>query len=103
MVVRLNVFRRGITHTEEILTAEAELFMFVKFVAEGSSSDRRYILMGQFGNRGGFGGGNYNRGPVEKHKAVCSDCKKECEVPFKPTEGRTVFCKECYPKHSKKF
>ncbi|HVO77952.1 MAG TPA: CxxC-x17-CxxC domain-containing protein, partial [Methanomassiliicoccales archaeon] len=20
------------------------------------------------------------------HKAVCSDCKKECEVPFKPTE-----------------
>lgn len=31
-------------------------------------------------------------------KAVCSDCGKECEVPFKPVEGRPVFCKECYMK-----
>ena len=38
---------------------------------------------------------------VEKHKAVCADCKQDCEVPFKPTEGRPVFCRECYPKHRK--
>jgi len=35
----------------------------------------------------------------EMHKAVCADCKKECEVPFKPTEGRAVYCRDCYRKH----
>jgi len=33
------------------------------------------------------------------HKATCDDCGKECEVPFKPTEGRPVYCRECYKKH----
>jgi CxxC-x17-CxxC domain-containing protein len=35
----------------------------------------------------------------EMHKAVCADCGKECEVPFKPTEGRPVYCRDCYSKH----
>ena len=47
-----------------------------------------------FDNRGG----GFDRGPREMHKAVCSECKKECEVPFKPTEGKPVFCKECFAK-----
>ena len=38
-------------------------------------------------------------GPREMHKAVCADCKKECEVPFEPKEGRPVYCRECYSKH----
>lgn len=46
------------------------------------------------------GGGDFNRGPREQHKAVCSDCKKETTVPFKPTEGRPVYCRDCFPKHS---
>ena len=37
-------------------------------------------------------------GPIEMHKAICSECGKECEVPFVPTEGRPVYCKECYAK-----
>ena len=51
--------------------------------------------------RGGFGRGprrDFNRGPREMHKAICSECGKECEVPFKPTEGKPVFCKECFAK-----
>lgn len=32
------------------------------------------------------------------HKAVCADCSKECEVPFKPTGNRPVYCKECFAK-----
>jgi CxxC-x17-CxxC domain-containing protein len=35
----------------------------------------------------------------EMHKAVCADCGKECEVPFKPIEGRSVYCRDCYQKH----
>jgi CxxC-x17-CxxC domain-containing protein len=29
-------------------------------------------------------------------KAICADCHKECEVPFKPTGDRPVYCKECF-------
>lgn len=32
------------------------------------------------------------------HKAVCAECKKECEVPFKPTGDRPVYCKDCFAK-----
>ncbi|HLD13026.1 MAG TPA: CxxC-x17-CxxC domain-containing protein [Candidatus Nanoarchaeia archaeon] len=39
-----------------------------------------------------------NMGPRETHKAVCSKCNNECEVPFKPQEGRPVYCKDCYKK-----
>jgi len=39
---------------------------------------------------------SFNR---EMHKAVCADCGKECEVPFQPTEGRPVYCRDCYRKH----
>ena len=53
--------------------------------------------MGFQGGQGGRGG--YDRGPREMHKAVCADCKKECEVPFKPREDRPVYCKECFSKH----
>jgi CxxC-x17-CxxC domain-containing protein len=53
-----------------------------------------------FGERseGGFRG---SFGPREMHKAVCADCGKECEVPFKPTEGKPVYCRDCYSKHRK--
>jgi CxxC-x17-CxxC domain-containing protein len=41
-------------------------------------------------------------GPVQRekvmHKAVCADCRKDCEVPFQPKEDRPVYCKECFSK-----
>ncbi len=30
------------------------------------------------------------------YEAVCADCHKLCEVPFKPSEDRAVYCKECF-------
>ena len=42
---------------------------------------------------------SFDRGPREMHKTTCSDCGKECEVPFKPTDGRPVYCNECFAKH----
>lgn len=32
------------------------------------------------------------------HKAICAECKQECEVPFRPTGERPVYCKECFSK-----
>ncbi len=32
------------------------------------------------------------------YKAICADCNKECEVPFRPSGDRPVYCKECFSK-----
>ena len=37
-----------------------------------------------------------DRGPVEMHKAICDNCGKECEVPFRPTGGKPVYCSNCF-------
>lgn len=29
-------------------------------------------------------------------KVVCADCGNECEVPFKPSGDRPVYCRECF-------
>ena len=55
---------------------------------------------GGYGGRGG-GRGGFDRGSRDMHKATCSDCGQECEVPFKPTEGRPVYCRNCFQKHRK--
>ena len=54
-----------------------------------------------YGDRGPRGSGSFDRGPREMHKATCADCGQECEVPFKPAEGRPVYCRDCYQKHKK--
>ena len=30
------------------------------------------------------------------YKAICADCHMECEVPFKPSADRPVYCKKCF-------
>ncbi len=53
------------------------------------------------GYRGNSGGGGFNSnfgGPREMHEATCSECGAACKVPFKPIEGKPVFCRDCYSK-----
>lgn len=53
-----------------------------------------------FGDRGrGFGGGfGRDSGRREMFNATCSNCGKECQVPFRPTNGKPVYCSECFEK-----
>ena len=37
-------------------------------------------------------------GPITKYKAICSKCGKSCEVPFRPVNGKPVFCRDCFVK-----
>lgn len=30
------------------------------------------------------------------HQAVCDNCRKSCEVPFRPTSGKPIFCSDCF-------
>jgi CxxC-x17-CxxC domain-containing protein len=39
-----------------------------------------------------------NRGTdrITLHKTICSKCGKSCEVPFRPTGSKPVFCRDCF-------
>ncbi|MHB8584210.1 MAG: CxxC-x17-CxxC domain-containing protein [Thermoplasmatota archaeon] len=39
-------------------------------------------------------------GPREMFPAVCSDCGQQTTVPFQPTEGRPVYCRDCFAKRN---
>lgn len=69
--------------------------------------------MGNFergGNKGGFRGGDRGGKPnfqkkswgndrgadMPMHKATCSECSRSCEVPFRPTGEKPVFCRDCF-------
>ena len=45
-----------------------------------------------------YGGGDFPRrsGRREMHKAVCSECGKDCEVPFRPSGDKPIFCSDCF-------
>lgn len=49
---------------------------------------------GYGGGGGGYGGAS--RGPREMFAATCSNCGKEAMVPFRPTNGKPVYCNECF-------
>ena len=59
---------------------------------------------GNGGGRPSFGGGRpsfggnrgVDRGPVTMHKAVCDECHKTCEVPFRPSQDKPVYCNDCF-------
>jgi CxxC-x17-CxxC domain-containing protein len=50
------------------------------------------------GGYGGGGGGSYGRGPREMHDAVCAQCGKDTQVPFRPSGDRPVYCSDCFSK-----
>lgn len=55
---------------------------------------------------GGGGGGGYSRGGGGSYggdggqrtlyPATCSECGKDTEVPFNPSPGKPVYCRECF-------
>jgi CxxC-x17-CxxC domain-containing protein len=49
---------------------------------------------GDRGGRPSFGGRDDRS--VSLHRVNCDECDKSCEVPFKPTHGKPVFCDDCF-------
>ncbi len=53
---------------------------------------------------GGFGGGRRDFGgrsnDREMFDAVCNNCGRNCQVPFKPTGSRPVLCSDCFEKEN---
>lgn len=52
-------------------------------------------------DRGSFGRGGDRRSRggdsrPEMHRATCAECGASCEVPFRPTGGKPVYCSNCF-------
>ncbi|MFC1901724.1 CxxC-x17-CxxC domain-containing protein [Chloroflexota bacterium] len=46
-----------------------------------------------------YGNSSYGYTPRRQlFPAVCADCGKATEVPFEPSQGRPVYCSDCYRK-----
>jgi CxxC-x17-CxxC domain-containing protein len=52
---------------------------------------------GHSSGRSGFGHRDRDDKP-QMFKAVCDDCGAPCEVPFRPSGTRPVFCRPCFEK-----
>lgn len=55
------------------------------------------------GNKFGASRGDRNdrdsrdsRSSMTMHQATCADCGKKCEVPFRPSGDRPVYCSDCF-------
>lgn len=62
----------------------------------GRSSDRDSDRSRDFGRSGrresSFGS------EKQMHRVTCDKCGAKCEVPFRPTEGKPVYCSACFRK-----
>ncbi len=73
---------------EEVIRTSRELYCRTKEDVEREINNWSGMSLGDDNAVGG----------LEKFPAVCSSCKKETTVPFKPEPGRSVYCKDCVAK-----
>lgn len=53
-------------------------------------------------DRGGSRRGRPDRrdsNKIERTTVTCDECKEKCEVPFKPTSNKPIFCDDCFKKN----
>ena len=64
---------------------------------QGNREGRRFGGPRNFESRGRFNRDrDSDRGRPRMHDVECSKCGKQCQVPFRPTGERPVFCSECF-------
>ena len=55
---------------------------------------------GRSEGRGRFGrdrdSGMSERRPREMHEVTCDKCRKQCQVPFRPSGDKPVLCSDCF-------
>lgn len=52
-------------------------------------------------SHGDRGFNRHHDGPRQMFQAVCNKCGQNCEVPFRPTGDRPVFCNNCFKSKGK--
>ncbi len=80
---------------EEVIKTSRELYCKPRAEIEREINNWSGMSLDNMGENTGSSNSN---GTFEKFPVVCSYCKKETTVPFKPEKGRPVYCKECIVK-----
>ncbi|OGJ14315.1 hypothetical protein A2587_01070 [Candidatus Nomurabacteria bacterium RIFOXYD1_FULL_42_14] len=75
---------------EEVIKSSRDLYCRPKGIVEREINDWSGMSLGDIES--------FSFAGMEKFNIVCSLCKKEKTVPFKPEPGRPVYCKECIAK-----
>ncbi|PIZ52439.1 hypothetical protein COY27_00395 [Candidatus Woesearchaeota archaeon CG_4_10_14_0_2_um_filter_33_13] len=53
---------------------------------------------GRFSARRDDRGSDRRSSRTEMHEVICDKCHKTCEVPFKPTSNKPIYCSDCFRK-----
>jgi CxxC-x17-CxxC domain-containing protein len=64
--------------------------------ASGGYSAGGYGASGGYSAGGGSSYGSRDRGPRQMFTATCSNCGNEAQLPFRPTNGKPVYCSDCF-------
>ena len=76
--------------TEFVFTAGEQQFYYQKDFKNEPKRCRNCKARRQNGGERATGPGRVETA------AVCSQCGRETTVPFRPTQGRPVFCRQCF-------
>ncbi len=68
------------------------------FGDRGSGGSRGFDRNKRFGDRGS---GGFKREHLRMHDVTCDKCGKECQVPFKPTTDKPVYCSDCFRRNER--
>jgi len=87
---------------EAVLVAKEESTMPFKRAKSGfNKREQTYPAGKQYGgkpsSRPSYGGGTKSN--FELFEATCEKCNKRCEVPFRPSNGKPVYCRDCFSKN----
>lgn len=67
--------------------------------SRGRKSFDEYSKKRDSGRGRNFGrGSGRDRPRLEMTRVTCSSCGVKCEVPFKPTSNKPVYCSDCFEK-----
>ena len=85
------VLKSGECNAEFVFTAGEQMF----FADKGFKNEPKRCKNCKAKRAQGPGAGPATFARSET-KTVCSQCGKETTVPFRPTQGRPVYCRECF-------
>jgi len=73
--------------------------LVIILINKGNKKMGNYNLDRRNDNRSGGGRGRFDNNK-ELFNAVCDKCGKDCKVPFKPSQGKPVYCSSCFEQES---
>jgi len=84
---------------EQLVALEKKVDTLISRPSDYVQDGNRFQKSGpRFRHHDRSGGAKYDDRPRERNftQAVCSECGKECELPFRPTGDRPVYCRDCF-------